>query len=187
MPPSLLPCVHHAFSPALAPASSPLNLQGDPGQTPTWKDISAPSRLWPCAVPSSAAQRLMGSGYLGPTTLGLLSPLHACVSPRKIPWAFLGAQCPQLPRHRHTLKSPLPAPTSQVCSVPHGDLGDEAREPLVSSCDKTLMETESWTLVNVPVSNGHLGKVPHPEDSGTSTIMSPLQGAPCPLRIASCT
>lgn len=102
----------------------------------------------------------MGSGCLGPTSLGLLSPVYACVSPRKIPWAFLVTQGPQLPRHPHTLKSPLPALTPHVCSVPHRDLGSEACEPLVSSCDKTLgiMETESWTLVNVPVSDGHLGK-----------------------------
>lgn len=57
-------------------------------------------------------------------------------------------------------QKPLPAPTPQVCSAPHRDLETKTCEPLVSSCDKTvgIMETESWTLVNVPVSDGHLGK-----------------------------
>lgn len=34
VPPFLLPCVLHTFSPALDPASSLLTLQGNPGQTP---------------------------------------------------------------------------------------------------------------------------------------------------------
>lgn len=103
--------------------------------------------------------------------------------------SFLGAQCPQLPRHPHTFKSPLPVPTSQVCSSPHGDLGTETCEPLVSSCDKTLgiMETESWTLVNAPVSNGHLGKVPHPEDLRHKHHNVPSAGGTLSPEIASCT